>query len=113
MNMQGQLDECEKLVGSWNPNNKISNLYETMDQIYDEIDEFNAQNEDSKIQPTPTAGQVAQTPGGSRRNTMSNMAKQFNTDLHNLQTKFSAMEDIAYDEQKIRLVFQMTEKALE
>lgn len=54
--MTGQLDECEKLVGTWNPANKFNNLYETMDTIYDEIDEFNANNEDSKIAPTPTAG---------------------------------------------------------
>ena len=72
-----------------------------MDQLFDEIDEFNAINEESKITPTPTAADrmsVPQTPGGSRRGTIGQKAKQFNTDLHNLQQKFSQMEDVAFDE---------------
>ena len=39
--LQGELDDCEKTVGSWTPANKFNNIYETMDSIHDEIDEFN------------------------------------------------------------------------
>ena len=54
--------------------NKFNNIYETMDSVHDEIDEFNV-NEDSKTAPTPTAGGVPATPGGSRRSTISAKAK--------------------------------------
>ena len=82
--MQTELDDCEKTVGSWNPANKFSNIYDTLDQIHDDIDEFNMLNEDSKSAPTPTSSMnVPPTPGGSRRGaTIANKAKKFNSDLH-------------------------------
>ena len=73
------MEECEKVVGTWNPHNKFRNIYETLDSVHDEIDEFNTINEDSKIAPTPTSNALpAQTPGGSRRGTISAKAKWFN-----------------------------------
>ena len=33
--------------------------------------------------------------------------------MHSLQQKFLHMEDVAYDQQKVALVFDMTERALE
>lgn len=66
--MQTDLDDCEKTIGTWNPANKFSSIYDTLDSIHDEIDEFNYLNEDSKTAPTPTSSlNVPQTPGGSRR----------------------------------------------
>ena len=56
---------------------------------------------------------VPATPGGSRRSTIAAKAKQFNTDLYTLQQKFQQMEDVAYDQQKVQVVFEMTERALE
>jgi len=44
--MQNELDECEKLVGPWNPMNNFRNIYDTMDNVHDAIDEFNEVNED-------------------------------------------------------------------
>lgn len=86
MDMQTELDECEKLVGPWNPQNNITNIYNTFDQVHDAIDEFNEVNEEqAKVAPTPT-NTVPQTPGGSRKsaNTISNKAKQFNQELSQL-----------------------------
>jgi len=68
-----------------------------MDVLHDEIDEFNV-NETSQVAPTPTAGGVPPTPGGSRRSTISSKAKQFNVDLQSLQQKLQSMEDVAYDQ---------------
>ena len=112
--MQTELDDCEKVIGTWNPANRFSSIYDTLDQIHDEIDEFNHNNEDSKMAPTPSSNAVPPTPGGSRRGTsIANKAKQFNTDLHQLQGKFQAMEDVTYDQQKIALVYDITERSLE
>ena len=114
MGMQNDLEECEKVVGQWNPHNKFRNIYETLDSVHDEIDEFNTINEDSKISPTPTnSAMPVQTPGGSRRGTISAKAKWFNQDLQTLEQKFRAMEDVTYDQQKVVLVFEFTERALE
>ena len=44
--MQSELDECEKLVGPWNPMNNFRNIYDIMDSVHDAIDEFNEVNED-------------------------------------------------------------------
>lgn len=79
--MQKELDECEKITGTWDPLNKFNNLYETLDAVQDEIDEFNATNEDSKMAPTPTNQDrlnVPATPGGTRNKAnIANKAKQF------------------------------------
>ena len=53
MSLQNDLDDCEKTVGAWNPANKFSTIYDTLDTIHDEIDEFNANNEDTKTAQTP------------------------------------------------------------
>ena len=98
LGMQTELDECESIIGTWNPANKFSSIYDTLDNIHDEIDEFNNNNEDSKMAQTPSSNVVPPTPGGTRRGTsIANKAKQFNTDLHQLQGKFQAMEDVTYD----------------
>jgi len=114
--MQTELDDCEKLVGPWNPLNKFRNIYETLDSVHDDIDEFHEVNvnENTKTAPTPTSN-VPQTPGANRKsaNSISNKAKQFNTDLNMLQNKFKDLEDVLYDQQKVALVFDMTERALE
>ena len=52
--LQNELDEQERIVGSWNPANKINNIYEAMDQVHDEIDEFNVNEDSTKVAPTPT-----------------------------------------------------------
>ena len=83
MALQADLDDCEQIVGPWNPANKVSSIYDSLDNVHDEIDEFNT-NEDSKIAPTPGGSAVAATPGGSRRGTIAMKAKQFNTDLYTL-----------------------------
>jgi len=84
------------VVGPWNPVNKFSSIYDALDNVHDEIDEFNI-NEEAKVAPTPTNTTVPATPGGSRRSTISAKAKQFNADLYTLQQKFQSMEDVAYD----------------
>ena len=79
LGLQKDLDDCEKLVGGWNPQNNFYNLYETIENVQDDIDEFNAENEETA--PTPTSairGSVPQTPGGSMRGTISKKIKDFN-----------------------------------
>ena len=93
MELQGELDDCERVVGPWNPANNITNIYDTFMQVHDAIDEFNEINvEQAKIAPTPT-NQVPQTPGGSRKSahSIANKAKMFNDKLNLLQTKFKDM----------------------
>ena len=118
ISLQKDLDECEILTGSWNPHNKFYNLYETCEAVHDEIDEFNAENEETA--PTASGARresvVPQTPGGSTaasRASIANKVKAFNSELTKLQQKFQNMDDVAYDQQKIQMVFQMTERALE
>ena len=120
ISLQKDLDECEILTGSWNPQNKFYNLYETVESVHDEIDEFNAENEETA--PTASGASrvsvVPQTPGGSSgagasRASIANKVKAFNSELTKLQQKFQNMDDVAYDQQKIQMVYQMTERALE
>ena len=80
------LDECERVVGPWNPANKFGNIFEKMSDVHEDIEEFN-ESEDNKVSfaPTPTAGgsaAIPATPGGSRASKISTKAKQFNQDLH-------------------------------
>ena len=113
--MQNDIDECENFVGQWNPSNKFSNIYDTIDQVHDDIEQFNTVNEEQKVAPTPTNNDnlaIPATPSG-RRNLLSNIAKEFNVDLGVLQQKFAQMQYFAYDQQKIALVYEMTERALE
>ena len=54
MGMQTEIDECEKLVGIWSPFNKITTLYDTIDEVHDAIEEFEVNNaEETKSAPTP------------------------------------------------------------
>ena len=77
MALQKDLDECEQVIGPWNPANKVTSIYDSLDNVHDEIDEFNT-NEDTKVAPTPSNTTVPATPGGSRRGTIAMKAKQFN-----------------------------------
>lgn len=72
--LQTDLEECERVVGPWNPANKFSSIYDALDNVHDEIEEFN-NNEDAKVAPTPSNSVVPATPGGSRRSTISAKAK--------------------------------------
>ena len=104
--MQGDLDDCEQLVGTWNPANQIKNIYESVDGVYDEIDKFNHSNDAKNDKPGMMSAEV-------RRDTIATKAKQFNTDLQTLENKFKMMEDVSFEQKKVQLVFGMTEKALE
>ena len=35
------LDECERVVGQWNPANKFNNIFEKMADVHEDIEEFN------------------------------------------------------------------------
>lgn len=52
--IQSEVDECEKLSGTWDPAIGINNLYEALDRVHDDIDEFNENNKDGKTLPTPS-----------------------------------------------------------
>ena len=73
-------------MGPWNPSNKFSSIYNAVDNVHEEIEEFN-QNEEAKVAPTPSNSLVPATPGASRRGTISAKAKQFNGDLYTILNK--------------------------
>ena len=89
--MQAELDDCEQVVGTWNPVNQISNLYEAFDNAYDDINDFNAKDD------TVKSGKSGAMPESSRATTISTKAKQFNTDLQPLAQKIKQMEDVSFD----------------
>ena len=43
--LQSDLEECERAIGPWNPANKFSSIYDAIDNVHDDIEEFN-QNEE-------------------------------------------------------------------
>ena len=57
---------------------------------------------------------IPPTPGGNRKvKLFMEKAKYFNKELQNLATKFNQIQDVAYEKQKVDLVFDMTEKSIE
>lgn len=84
--MMGQLDQCEKLVGPWDPLNNFGNLYEAMVIVHEQIDDFIASTEEQKTAPTPKAGDQLppQTPSRRNANSLANKAKMLNSQLLDL-----------------------------
>ena len=110
------LDQCEKLVGQWDPTNNFSNVYNMVDYLQAQIEEFNNTSEGPSATPTNSdsvSSLIPPTPGGQRRMKFLQKAKDFNKDLQALQNKFKNIQDVAYDKQKVDLVFDMTQKSIE
>ena len=111
------LDQCEKRVGPWEPKNNFHNIYNMIDSLQEQIESIN-QSEDAKksIQTPSNSDQmlIPPTPGGNRKvKLFMEKAKIFNKELQNLATKMNQIQDVAYEEQKVDLVFNMTEKSIE
>ena len=84
MALQQELDGCEKTVGQWNPLNKFQNVYNMMDQLQEQIEDFNSQPEDQKSVPSTGGGDslsVSAATNTRHVNSISNKAKEFKKSL--------------------------------
>ena len=104
LQIQTSIDKIESLVGHWNPLNKFSSVFRIVNNLSDQIDEFNTRQEETSIgAPTPqnaSARFIAlQTPASGARSgeTMSKRAQQFNDELEQIEKKLATMSDVAYE----------------
>lgn len=73
------LDRIEGVVGQWNPANKFSNVFHMVNHLQDQVDDFNARQEDSSSGPMLVGGRfiALQTPASGIKSgeTMSKRAQ--------------------------------------
>ena len=113
LSVMKDLDQLEKSVGTWDPQNNFHNIYQKINSLEDQFEEFNGTQSDGHSQMRGS-GMVPETPSGSHKaKSLLSKAKEFNKELQVLSQKFNQIEDVAYDKQKVDMVFNMTEKAIE
>ncbi|CDW73875.1 UNKNOWN [Stylonychia lemnae] len=89
--IDNQVDQCEKIIGLWNPINKFMNIYSILELLCDKVDML-----DSK-----SIEQI-----GSK-------AKELNKELETTVSRLFSMRDMDYDKNKIDYLYFMTEKSIE
>mmetsp|Transcript_29432 Transcript_29432/g.44559 ORF Transcript_29432/g.44559 Transcript_29432/m.44559 type:complete len:115 (+) Transcript_29432:1248-1592(+) len=91
MKVDSSIDQCERVLGSWNPSNRFLNMYQHLDEICDKIDSLDT----------------------STMNSIGNLAKDLNKDLEEILKNMQIMKEVNYDKSKIDFLFMMVEKAIE
>lgn len=87
------LNQCERIVGVWKPENRFSQIYTQLDEMCDNIE--------------------ALTQDTSTMNYIGLRAKDLNKDLDDIVRRLQIMNDVNYDKNKIDYLFNILERSLE
>ena len=89
--MDQTLDQCEKVVGHWQPQNKFLCMYRKLDELGDSVEDLDSRTMDL----------------------IGNRAKELNRDLEDILRRLQTMDYINYDKNKIDFLYEILEKAME
>ena len=86
-----QLDECERVIGHWQPSHKFLSLYSKLDELSDVIEELDSKTMDL----------------------IGNSAKQLNKELDEILRRMQTLKFVNYDKNKIDYLYELLEKGME
>lgn len=87
------LNQCERIIGIWKPENKFACIYSQLDDMCDTIE--------------------ALTQDTTQMNYIGLRAKDLNKDLDDIVRRLQIMNDVNYDKNKIDYLFNILERSLE
>lgn len=85
------VDQCERVLGTWDPKNKYLSLYRKLDELGDNVEDLDT----------------------NTMNIIGNSAKQLNKELEDVLRKLATMKNINYDKNKVDFLFEMLEAGME